>query len=197
MDTIMVRPNSPLIRAFIAVELEPQIKEELAKIQEVLKTSQADVKWVEPVNLHITLKFLGQTPIEKIEKINQLLKDSLSHFSPFPLSLKTLGAFPKINYPRVIWVGAFSPENKLNTLADLVEGKLVSLKFPKEKRDFQSHITLGRVRSTKNQARLIELIQGTQVQEKTMMVASLTFFKSHLSAKGSIYQPIFKINLGR
>ncbi len=195
MDTIMVRLSSPLIRAFIAVELDNQIKEELARVQEILKTSQADVKWVEPINLHLTLKFLGQIANKKVEKINQVLKNPLCDFSSFPLTIKSLGAFPKINYPRVIWAGAFSPENKLKSLADLVETKLVSLKFPKEKRDFETHITLGRVKSAKNRSKLIELMEEAKVQEKEMMVTSLTLFESQLSSRGPQYLAISKINL--
>lgn len=183
------------IRAFIAVELDSQIKEELSRIQESLKTSQADVKWISPDNLHITLKFLGQIANEKIEKINRILNNSLCDLPCFPLTIKTLGAFPKINYPRVIWVGATSPQNELKSLAGLVETKLVSLKFPKEKRDFESHITLGRLRSAKNRANLIELMGEVKVQEKEMNVTSVTLFESQLSCRGPQYLPIFKISL--
>jgi RNA 2',3'-cyclic 3'-phosphodiesterase len=74
---------TPTIRAFIAVELTTEIKRQLGKLQEQLKTSRADVKWVAPDNIHLTLKFLGQVPEEKLPAMHEALTELLRNHSPF------------------------------------------------------------------------------------------------------------------
>jgi 2'-5' RNA ligase len=183
------------LRTFIAVELDEQIKNELFKITNVLKSTQADVKWVEIENLHITLKFLGSVSLGKIERIIQVLTTSLLSLKPFSLTLNCLGVFPKITYPRVIWVDALTTNNQLENLAKMIEDNLVSLHFAKEKRQFQSHITIGRLRSNKNKQELINLIQNTPVEKKQMIVKNVTLFKSILSSKGPHYEKLSTFDL--
>lgn len=176
------------LRTFIAVELDKQIIEELTQALNLFKSTQADVKWVNPPNAHITLKFLGEVQEQKIEKISQIIKESSCGFKPFVLTLQSLGAFPTLNSPRVIWIGAVSQDNILEKLAETIEINLVSLHFPKEKRGFKSHITIGRVRSNKNKAELINLLRNLEIAKKEMLVKTVTLFKSTLSPKGSIYE---------
>ncbi|MBU2540973.1 MAG: RNA 2',3'-cyclic phosphodiesterase [Candidatus Omnitrophica bacterium] len=184
------------IRAFIAVELEAEIKDEILRIQDILKTSEADVKWVKPENLHITLKFLGNVQQEKIEKIKDALIGCLSYFKPFSLKLNSLGIFPKIANPRVIWINAVSADNALEKLAASTEAALVSLKFPKEKRTFKSHITLGRVRSNRNREKLSGVFEKTDICQKEMMTEAVSLFKSALSSAGPHYEVLSTIKLG-
>jgi 2'-5' RNA ligase len=176
------------LRTFIAVELDKQIIEELTRALNLLKETQGDVKWVTPPNAHITLKFLGSVDEQKIDKINKVIQESVSAYRPFSLTMQSLGAFPTLSSPKVIWIGALSEENNLEKLTQTLETKLVSLHFPKEKRDFKSHITIGRVRSNKNKAGLINLLQTLEIAKKEMLVKTVTLFKSTLSPKGSIYE---------
>lgn len=183
------------LRAFIAIELNDQIRNELTRIQDALKKSEADVKWVRPENLHLTLKFLGQITNTKVEKIGQVMQNSSAPFKPSSLKLGALGAFPKITYPRVIWVSLSSQEEQLMKLAQDLETGLVSLKFPKEKRDFKSHITLGRIRSSKNRNKLTELLTQVKVEQKQMFLESVSLFKSTLSCVGPHYECLINIKL--
>lgn len=183
------------IRTFIAIELSKDLKDEILKAQESLKLSAADVKWVEYQNLHLTLKFLGDVAAEKIDKISGTLNQALHSFSSFFLSLEHLGAFPSMNSPRVIWVAAKAQDDKVKKIAEIIQDSLVSLKFPKEARDFKTHVTLGRVRGAKNKIKLSELLKVISVEQKQMSVGQITLFKSTLSSQGPHYEVLSIINL--
>ncbi|MFH1678513.1 MAG: RNA 2',3'-cyclic phosphodiesterase, partial [Candidatus Omnitrophota bacterium] len=98
------------MRTFIAIELPEEIKNILGEIQDKLKQTRADVKWVQPQNIHLTLKFLGEINEDLVKKIASALNEIAQENSSFNLRLYELGAFPKIKYPRVIWIGAANNE---------------------------------------------------------------------------------------
>lgn len=87
------------MRAFIAIELSKEIKETLRDIQERLKTSGADVKWVESKNIHLTLKFLGEINEGQLDEIIAILNEVSKDKKSFLIRLSSLGAFPKLNFP--------------------------------------------------------------------------------------------------
>lgn len=184
------------MRAFIAIELPSHIQKELAKIEEELKQADADVKWVKPGNLHLTLKFLGEIDEKKAQQISDLLKEITRNTPSFELTLTRVGAFPKKQYPRVIWVEA---ENHLPLVKifEELEKQLLKLGFAKESRPFQSHITLGRLRSPKNRQGLIEKLNLIAASEEKFLVQSLVLFKSTLTAAGPIYEPRHIIPLNK
>ena len=93
------------MRTFIAIELEEKIKELLSKIQAELKKSGEDIKWVNPHNVHLTLKFLGEIEEPKIPKIIQLLKEAAATLKPFTIEIKDIGGFPSLRSPRGILTG--------------------------------------------------------------------------------------------
>lgn len=177
------------MRTFIAIELPDEIKESLARLQDRLKKSQADVKWVAPENIHLTLKFLGEISEAQLEKITGALEETCQNKKCFQISLSTIGAFPKINFPRVIWVGVEKGDQETKELAEELEERISRLGIPKEKHPFSSHITLGRVRSYLNKDKLInELKTAGFMEGKEFAVKELTFFKSTLTPKGPVYE---------
>ena len=92
-------------RTFIALEIKENIKELLAGIQQKIGSEIGGIKWVQPNNLHLTLKFLGQTREDKIEDISDILINTADNLNSFNLSVSGLGAFPSSNNPKVIWAG--------------------------------------------------------------------------------------------
>jgi 2'-5' RNA ligase len=178
------------MRTFIAIELEKNIKEALSRIQLELKKTEADVKWVQAENIHLTLKFLGEVKEENIEKIIPCLKKIADTTNRFQIEIKDIGAFPSIKSPRVIWSGVSEGKKELMQLAGLVDDGLVKLEFPEEERKFSAHITIGRVRSPKNKAALSEAMQRLKFNALSQRVKSITFFKSTLTPKGPIYEKI-------
>ncbi|MEK6714800.1 MAG: RNA 2',3'-cyclic phosphodiesterase [Candidatus Omnitrophota bacterium] len=175
------------MRLFIAVELSKEIKKELTALEEKLKSSAADVKWVKPDNVHLTLKFLGETKEEQIEPIKKILNGLAEKFKVFKTEIAGLGSFPNLKSPRVIWIGANNTDT-LSVIANLLEEKLDKVGFPKEKRDFQPHLTLGRVRSLKNINILKDtLAKNLDFKAGILEVKALSLIESKLTPSGPIY----------
>ena len=185
------------IRSFIALELSEEIQEALGRIQASLKKSNADVKWVKPRGIHLTLRFLGNISPQLIAEINKLIDRLAQSHSPFKLSMAGLGAFPNIEHPRVIWVGIEQGRKESERLARDLEQGLNQFGFLPEKRNFYAHLTLGRARSSRNRNQLKQLLSSLAVETKTMLVDKIVLFQSTLRPQGAIYQTLHQGKLGR
>lgn len=191
------------MRAFIAIELPAEIKELLSKIQNRIMRAEADVKWVLPKNIHLTLKFLGEIDGQQQENISKVLREITCQNEPFATAITSLGAFPKLEHPRVIWVGLDGTDEPIKRIANTLEGALEKLNFPKEERAFSSHITLGRVRSGKNRNSLVKAMTEEQKmliplkgqKELRFPVRKITLFKSTLSPRGPVYEAVCESDL--
>lgn len=176
------------MRTFIAIEISNEIKTVLDRIESHLKYSGADIKWVKPENIHITLKFLGEVKEEKIKELKMVLDEVGKITRPFDISIKEIGAFPRIEFPRVIWVGLDKGAAESTALAAKVEEALSGIGFQKETRPFASHLTIGRVRSPKNREALKEKVTGYKSPiSGHQTVSSIILFQSTLTPKGPIY----------
>lgn len=181
------------MRTFIAIELPEEIKNRLKSLQERLKTAGADVKWVEPQNIHLTLKFLGETNDKKIKDIASVVRQVAENNPGFTMRISGLGGFPDAESPRVIWVGIAKGGEEIKAVAADLEERVAKLGIPKEKRLFSGHITIGRTRSALNLGGLVQSIKDNA--QKTGEIAEfnargITFFKSTLTPKGPTYEPI-------
>lgn len=168
--------------------MDETIRTRIASLQEKWRRCSASVKWVEPENLHITLKFLGSTPSGRVGEICEVLRICASRRRSFRLGLEKLGAFPGISNARVIWVGAGRGKQELCALAQDVDTRLAALGFPSETKNFAAHLTIGRVRSNRNRADLAEIlrqISGDRLGE--MSVETFRLVKSELSPQGPKY----------
>jgi len=188
---------SETLRTFIAIELSEELRQELRKLQQELKQSNIDAKWVKSENIHLTLKFLGNIDLNQIEQTKNILKETSRQVKPFHLHLSGVGAFPKLDYPRVLWVGVDEGENETTEIAKRLEEDLEKIGFQKENRPFSPHLTLARIHGSKNKDKLKSLIQQTTfISKNKTYVDKVTLFKSTLTPKGSIYniihqQPLF------
>ncbi|HTZ11987.1 MAG TPA: RNA 2',3'-cyclic phosphodiesterase [Candidatus Margulisiibacteriota bacterium] len=180
------------MRAFLAIDLPENIRDTLAGIQGELKKGAADVKWVSPGNIHLTLKFLGEINDNQAEKIKAILAETAQHHQAFYIKINSLGAFPKLDYPRVIWAGALEGKAETEAIAAELEEKIIQMGIPKEEKPFACHITLGRVRSSLNKERLVKAILGLNdsLKKETMEFPAfkITFYKSTLTPNGPLYQ---------
>ncbi len=185
--------HSELLRSFIAIELTNELHEELRILQQELKKSDIYAKWVSPENIHLTLKFLGNVDTGQIEKIKNILEEISKETKPFYLNLSGIGAFPKLDYPRVLWVGIEEGKNETIEIANKLEDGLEKIGFQKENRSFSPHLTLARIKSSKNKDRLKTLVeQNAFISKNKVYVDKLTLFKSTLTPKGSIYSKIYE-----
>jgi 2'-5' RNA ligase len=188
------------MRTFIAIELPKNIKDALASLQEQLKVSGADVKWVAPENIHLTLKFLGEIDDTKLNKVIKILEDTAVDKTPFQIRISSIGAFPKINFPRVIWAGIDKGDNETKEIAKELEERIAKIGIPKEGRAFSSHITIGRLRSTLNREKLIKDLgmMSYNFGDKNLAefgVTKITLLKSTLTPGGPIYEILKEAHL--
>ena len=178
------------MRTFIAFELSSAIKEELGRLKQEIKKVDADVKWSHPDNIHLTLKFLGNVEEEKIEQIKNILNEISSVEKPFEITLFKLGAFPSLDYPKVLWVGIDKNCSEVERIAKTLEDSLEKIGFEKEEKSFSAHLTLGRIKSGKNKAKLKEKLISSPVESRSSEIKGMTLFKSELTPKGPIYNSL-------
>ncbi len=133
-----------MIRAFVAVDLEPQTVQKIAEAIVQLRPRLPGIRWLPPANFHLTLKFLGDIDEARVEPIAAALERDLCPFSCFTINAKGLGVFPDLKRPRILWVGLVGDE--LNVLASRVEKTLIPFGFAAERRAFAPHLTVGRWR---------------------------------------------------
>ena len=186
------------MRTFIAIELPNEIKDFLGSLQNELKSSGADVKWVEPKNIHLTLKFLGDIDDKQLDKITRIMDEVAGENVKFQVSISSLGGFPKIDYLRVIWVGADKGAEEVAKIAGELEKRIAKLGIPKEDRPFSSHITIGRTRSSLNREKLVESLKDKidlGGKKFDFYVTRITLFKSTLSPKGPAYEALKEASL--
>jgi 2'-5' RNA ligase len=187
------------MRTFIAITVPAGIRDSLARLQGQLKNSGAEVKWVEPQNMHLTLKFLGEIQETLVEKIAEIMQVVAAQNPCFGLQLSTVGAFPHLNSPRVIWVGAEPGDKESKKIAKELAEKIQKLGIPKENKPFSAHITLGRTKSALHKeglsAALKNLGNDFRKDLQEFQVTKLTLYKSTLTPRGPIYEVLKEANL--
>ena len=196
MDCVPLGENACLqrggpVRSFIAVDIGEELLPKIVEVQ--TQITEGKIKFVEPENVHFTLKFLGEITDEKAQDVIKKLKEVCSTFSPFPIHIKGIGAFPSFNYMKVIWIGIESEE--FFTLSTLVDSGMGKLGFRQEK-NIIPHLTIGRVKAPGNKARFkaqVKALQNIDIGEMT--VDTVILKKSELTRKGPIYSNIEEISL--
>ena len=183
-----------MVRAFIALELSPALQEKLGAVSQNLASAGADVRWVEPGKIHLTLKFLGEVSEEQIPKIKAALDPVAARFQPFQFHAAGVGVFPHASAPRVLWVGieeAQKAKGILQNLAKEVEKAMEILGFHKEERPFSPHLTIGRVRTSRNLSSLAAALQKSSFQSAEEERADrIILFQSTLTPTGPVYQKL-------
>ena len=186
-----------MIRTFLAIELPETLRAGLAQVQEELKRSRADVRWVAPGNIHLTLKFFGNVPDDEIDTLAAAAREAAAETPPLQLQVTVAGAFPSPTAPRVVWLGLGGDVVPLTQLFYRLEKGFAALGYPPEGRAFNPHLTLGRVKSPANRDKLARLVAKLPPLDwPPFEVKDLILFQSVLSPKGSKYTPLRVIPLG-
>ena len=185
------------VRSFIAVNLNPEIKEYLASLQVSLNVPETKIKWVEKNNLHLTMKFLGDMSLEQRELIKSGLKGIASQYSPFIIKLSSnIGIFPTYKMPRIIWVGIKEGVNQLEELYNSIENDLSNKGFSREDKYFSGHITIGRVKFIRDKNNFIQILERTEIRNLlSQEVKSIDLMGSKLTPNGPIYSITAKFPL--
>ena len=180
------------MRTFIAIPLPENIHKALFLVQDILQKSNADIKWVNPANIHITLKFLGDINDKTMGLIAQAVRETSKHHARFDISISRIGVFPSMLHPQTIWAGIDKGSPACMILQNQIEICAEKFGIKKEARRFFPHLTLGRVRSQKNKQALIEILE----KEKDFSISTkipvnkLVLFSSLLTPQGPIYSSL-------
>jgi len=186
------------IRTFIAFKLPKNIISSISEIQNRFKSYAFNARWVNPANIHLTLKFLGDINYADIEKVSETIINAVNSHTPVSLAVKGAGVFPGIKRPRVIWVGLTGEIEKLAGIQNDIEENLEKLGFPREKRPFRGHLTLGRIKGKIDPKKLLDVMKKFEKFESELFIADKIFlFKSNLKSTGSIYTELKSISLHR
>ena len=180
------------MRVFIALDLPKIIKNKIAELENFFKQYDLNFRWVKPENLHLTLKFLGNINQEQVSKIERAITTVSGKFTAFNINLNGFGFLPKGKKPKVFFMSSKKGE-LLKSIIKELEEELETLGFDKENR-FTAHITLARIKDSKNIESLKTKIKNTQLNQM-FLADAITLYKSTLTKKGPIYGKIFKSNL--
>jgi 2'-5' RNA ligase len=184
------------LRLFIAIDIPDQIKREIGEVIDILKKHDTDIKWAVPENLHMTLKFLGNTPEEGIPGINGSLFSVVSSYEPFYTRVCGTGVFPNRRHPRIIWTGIEDSEI-LKNLKNDIEKAMESHGYQKEYKEFTPHLTLGRVRSQRGMMHMVdELDHFTTKDFGVFLVHGIKLMRSELKMKGAEYSCVKDFRFG-
>ncbi|MGC2063396.1 MAG: RNA 2',3'-cyclic phosphodiesterase [Thermodesulfovibrionales bacterium] len=175
------------MRCFIAVDIPEPLRVTIGNTIEVLKACGADVKWVSSENIHITLKFLGDTEESRLSAIQERLSKKLFNYGPFCIRITGAGSFPAGRHPRVIWVGT-GESSALKALQGEVESEMRELGYAAEERPFLAHITVGRMRSGRRLSEMAKkLAESREIPIGNFEVRNIKLMKSELGRGGPVY----------
>lgn len=187
------------MRAFIAFELPEVLRSALAALSAGLQAGLCGVplNWVPPRNMHLTLRFLGEIRHSQAAALGEALQAIADHSVQLAVRLSTLGAFPGVQHPRVLWAGLHASA-ALTTVAAQVEQAAMAAGLPAAERPFMPHLTLARVRRQATPAQLAGVAAALAAQPLPTLNATLgelVLFESQLKAGGAVYNPRVRASL--
>ena len=179
-------------RLFIAIDLPLSIVDYVNSTVQTIKLRGLNhIRWVKTENLHITLKFLGNTPEELVESVISDIETSCRSIKPFKLQVQNLGVFPNIDSPRVLWMGIRGNINPILHIKNKLDKRLQIHGFSPENRSFSPHLTIGRINKglTEEDVSVLArcITEIAQCPPAYGEVRSLDLVESHLTKEGSIY----------
>jgi len=189
------------IRTFIAIELGDELKGLLMQVGQEIQSRIAPrtVRWVKPHAMHLTLVFLGDTPVTQLDTIQRAMTAAAAEVPPITFRAVGLGCFPNPRRPRVVWVGVDEPAGHLKQLKAALDRELEPLGYKAERRRFSPHLTLGRVhkRAGRGEAQgLGQVVESATLKELCRVTArQLCLIRSELRPAGAIYTTLASVPL--
>jgi len=185
-----------MVRTFLAIELPSDVREAIVQQQRELQGQLPSASWVRSHGLHITLKFLGDTPDDQIEPIRDSVTLKLKDMRSFAIELYGFGVFPHSKAPRIFWTGVTSGNEQLLAVSNNIEDALNPLGFPKEGKPFHPHVTLARIKN--DQKRFGQALHQKEILTHSMRFGSVpvegvALVKSDLRPTGSVYTQLWEV----
>jgi len=189
------------IRCFIAVQIPPELIRKVVGVQREVqrKGNKEAVRWTRPEQMHITLKFLGDVPSERLSALENALCEAVVGSAPFALSLEGFGCFPSPRNPNVFWVGLSGQVEALKQLQERVEAQTNCFASHEENRAFHPHLTIGRAKNRGSETRRIAeaLVEFRLANAGPWTVSEVTLMGSSLSPQGAIHTQLAALKLTR
>jgi 2'-5' RNA ligase len=183
------------LRTFICLQLDQTLRSNLETFHQELLEQDWPMRWISVGNIHLTLKFLGDTDQNKIDYIEKALQRAVQNIDPFSVKVKGVGVFPNPAKPRIFWIGLENIDN-LITLQRKVDQELALIGFEPEKRKFRPHLTAGRVKRGKRLIQVKPIIDRYKDHEFGNLIADkVTLMQSDLQPTGAVYTPLVQISL--
>ncbi len=184
-------------RTFVAVSVSKEVRRGATELVAYLSQADAKVRWVAADNMHVTLKFLGDQPDKRLGEICSAVQLAAQQVEVFPAQFRGAGAFPHVQRPRTIWIGVSAGSDDFRQLFAAVDHQLGQVGIPKERRGFQPHLTIGRVRSAgAGQQLLAELLEERKdAQVGNSTVSEVVVIASTLDRKGPSYDVLARAPL--
>jgi len=184
---------SEMIRSFIAFDLNNELMlQRFREVQDKLIKTGADLKLVEPQNIHITMRFLGDIKLTMVDSVHEAMKKV--SFSAFDCEIRGLGAFPDLRYARVVWAGIRKGADELKNVFNQLEPNIQQLGFRPDPKGFSPHLTLARVKTGRNKAELARCVQDLADYDFGVVRADcLRLKKSVLTPKGPLYSTLREV----
>lgn len=180
------------MRLFFCVELEEEVRQALAEVAKRCRGGLGNGSWVSPENYHLTVRFLGEVPEERVKELLDVGEETARATAPFSLVLAVLGGFPQPKAARVLWVGPRKESVEFQGLCRRLETAVQALGFPPEKREALPHVTLARFKAPKDLRSLVHM----EVAIPEAQVRSLTLMRSELRPEGAKYTPLARWEFG-
>jgi len=181
------------IRSFISIDITAkELLARLVELQRQLSGSGADLKTVQPENLHFTLRFLGEVHPSTLEAVHKEM--ATVKFNPFKMDLRGVGVFPNLNRINVVWVGVSKGEAEVRMLSTKLDSALKRADLRPDAKGFSPHLTVVRARTGRNKDRLATVVSHLKEYDVgSMDVTSIQLKKSVLTPHGPIYSTIFEV----
>lgn len=185
------------IRTFIALPLPDHLVRLAGDLQSELKGLGLALRWVRPENIHLTLKFLGQIPSQRVAEVTGAMQAAGRETPPLSLTVQGMGVFPGIRAPKVLWVGLGGATDALGRLQGRLEECLTEVGFAPERRPFKAHMTLARIKARVDADRLLQGLQAAGgYAPRPFEVQEMVLYRSELRPRGAVYTPLARAVLG-
>ena len=184
-------------RTFIAIEFPRELRALVAAHIKRLREAFPDVaaSWNREDNLHLTLKFLGNVPVTKIEELSRAVAAATSQVEPFPLTVNGCGTFPQRGKPNVLWIGVDDPSSTLLRLHQHLEDNCAGVGLPRDARPFHPHLTIARLRKAQGARELADSHRNLPFNPQAFTVSEIVVFKSELLPKGAKHSDLSRHQL--
>ncbi len=176
-----------IVRAFFGFNLPPEVARRAAGLRTLVDDPKRAVRWVKGTNIHLTVRFLGATPRKAVEEIAAAIQKQLEESSALHVRIEGTGVFPTPTRPRVLWLGITGDIARLQELENSVHQVVEPMGFPREKREFMPHITLGRVRYPQKITPDVAKFLHAVYEPVDCPLKALHLYESRLGNKGITY----------